>query len=494
VADQQPDPASPPAAPRENRLWLRATVALLSFVLLVGSGYAWATYRTFTNDIPHGDPVPPLAHGQRDADGGDLNVLLVGNDSRAGATPAELAALSAGADGGSVNTDTMIVLHLPANGSAPTLISIPRDSWVTIPGYGKGKINAAYGDAYADAKQQHKGEQAAQSAGLLQTIKTIDLLTGLHIDHYMQVDLLGFYRISNAIGGVRVCLNAAQNASTDKDAYGSGYSGIDLPKGVSIIKGKQALAFVRQRHGLPNGDLDRIKRQQYFLAAAFHKVASAGVLLNPFKLHDLLSAVGSSLLTDPSLDLLKLAQQLRTVASGNARYVTIPNDGPQLIYPDGVPTSIVGVDTGAMPGFIRELQGKPADPDLAAATSAAPRTVTMDVLNGTGGVGLAGRNAATLRGLGFHVDVVDSAPSTEATVIRYPNGSQGAAKAVLAAVPGAQLVETDSVRRVTLVLGTGGLQAQQPPAEKAAPTRPPASTTPAAPQPKPAPAGMGCIN
>src|SRR6201999_1846764 len=117
-------------------------------------------------------------------------------------------------------------------------------------------------------------------------------LTGLYIDHYMQVNLLGFYRISEAIGGVTVCLNAAQNASTDRDAYGSGYSGIDLPKGISVIEGAQALAFVRQRHGLPNGDLDRIKRQQYFLKSAFQKVTSAGVLLNPFKLRAMLGAIG----------------------------------------------------------------------------------------------------------------------------------------------------------------------------------------------------------
>ena len=98
-------------------------------------------------------------------------------------------------------------------------------------------------------------------------MRTIHALTGLHIDHYVQVNLLGFYRISEAIGGVQVCLQHAQNAHTDSDAFGSGYSGINLPTGVSTIKGTQALAFVRQRHGLPHGDLDRIKRQQYFLSA-----------------------------------------------------------------------------------------------------------------------------------------------------------------------------------------------------------------------------------
>ena len=278
---------------------LRASVALVSLAILVVSGIAWASFRHFTDNIPHGAAVPALAAGARDVDGRDQNIMLVGNDSRAGATSAELKALTVGRNDGEVNTDTMMVLHVPADGSRATIVSFPRDSWVDIPGNGKGKINSAYGDGYNAAKAAHKSEVAAQSAGLIMTIRTIEALTGLHIDHYMQVDLLGFYRISNAIGGVTVCLNAAQNPSTDADQFHKGYSGINLPKGVSVIKGKQALAFVRQRHGLPNGDLDRIKRQQYFLSSAFRKVTSAGVLLNPFKLHDLLNAVGSSLAHRP---------------------------------------------------------------------------------------------------------------------------------------------------------------------------------------------------
>ena len=457
VADRR-HPARRLASPRA-RFWLRLSVAALSFAFLIGSGLAWASFKNFTSDVPHGAPVPALAAGQQDPDGNAENVLLVGNDSRAGATKAELKALHDGGGGGGVNTDTMIVLHIPHDGSAPTLVSIPRDSWVSIPGYGKGKINSAYGDAYTTAKDDHRSEQAAQSAGLIETIKTIEALTGLHIDHYAQVNLFGFYRISNAIGGVTVCLNAAQNATTDSDAYGHGYSGIDLPKGVSVIEGKQALAFVRQRHGLPHGDLDRIRRQQYFLASALHKITSSGVLLNPFKLHDLLKAVGSSLLTDPSLNLLDLARQMESVAQGKIKYLTIPNDGPQMIYPDGVATSIVGVDTVAMPAFIRQLQGKPADPALTAATPAAATSVTLDVLNGTDTVGLAGRNATQLRKAGFHVDTVDSTDSpAETTQVEYPAGRQSAAKAVLALVPGAQPVLTSAVKRVTLVLGADGRQ------------------------------------
>jgi hypothetical protein len=306
----------------------------------------------------------------------------------------------------------------------------------------------------------------------------------------MQVSLLGFYRISEAIGGVKVCLTAAQNASTDRDNFGSGYSGIDLPKGVSVIKGAQALAFVRQRHGLPHGDLDRIKRQQYFLRAAFEKVASAGVLLNPFKLHDLLNAVGSSLLTDPGLDLLALARQFDSIGSGKIDFATIPNNGSQVIYPDGVETAIVAVNRAAMPAFVAQLEGK-GDDALKRATPAAPRTVTVDVLNGTDVPRLASRNAAALRALGFRINAVDSASSTTpTTVVQYPPGQEARAKAVLRAVPGAKAVATPDVGRVTVVLGTDGRQVRG-----LAAATPKTGSGVASPRTKPAPdAGIPCID
>jgi LCP family protein required for cell wall assembly len=439
----------PERVPHRVRVAVRLVVAVVSLLTLVGSGLAWAVYQNFMAGIQHGDRVPALGKGQRDIDGSDQDILLLGNDSRAGATAAELRALSTQDDGGSVNTDTMMLLHIPADGGRATVVSFPRDSWVDIPDNGKGKINSAYGDGYAAAKAAGKNETQRASAGIRLLIRTITALTGLHIDHYVQVNLLGFYRISDAIGGVDVCLRQAQRDH---------YSGIDLPAGHSVIKGSQALAFVRQRHGLPAGDLDRIRRQQYFLSAAFDKVLSGGVLLNPFKLHDLLSAVGSSLLTDPALNPISLARQFQALAGGHISYATIPNDGAQLIYPDGVATSIVAVDSAAIPGFVKRLSGLPADPALAGARRARPGDVTLDVLNGTRISRLAGRNADALRAAGFHVDVVDSADPTAATTIEYPNGAEPAALAVAAQVPGATLAETSSVHKVTLVLGDNGVE------------------------------------
>ena len=147
-----------------------------------------------------------------------------------------------------------MILHVPADGSKATIVSFPRDSWVSIPGHGKDKINAAYVDGFNDAgKQGVKDLLSKQSAGILLAAQTITNLTGLHIDHYVQINLLGFYDISEAIGGVDLCLNEAQNVSTEGDpSHPNGYSGINLKKGWNRnVKGKQALAFVRQRHGFP---------------------------------------------------------------------------------------------------------------------------------------------------------------------------------------------------------------------------------------------------
>lgn len=468
------------------RVGVRAFFASVSLLILIASGIAWVTFENFASDVPHGDAVPGAS---ADPDGDDQNILLVGNDTRAGATRAELKALHTGHDRTTANADSMMLLHVPDNGSRPTLVSFPRDAWVEIPGHGMGKINSAYPDAYNAAKTSRRDEQGAQSAGIIGTIKTIQTLTGLSVDHYMQVNLLGFYRISQAIGGVKVCLKAAQNKTTDRDQFGSGYSDINLPKGKSVIKGAQALAFVRQRHGLPHGDLDRVKRQQYFLKAAFGEITSAGTLLNPFKMRDLLDAVGQSLLTDPDLDLLDLARQFQSLTSGKINFATIPNNGPKLIYPDGVETSIVEVNKAALPAFVSQLQGK-SDSALTDADPADPASVTVDVLNGTGTARLAARNADALAKLGFKVNTVDSTSTTKNTTVQYPAGKESEAKAVLAVIPRAKPVQTPAVARVTVVVGANNMLVKG----VTAPAAPKPAATTGGTTKAPGDGGLGCID
>jgi LCP family protein required for cell wall assembly len=440
---------------------LLSLCTIASILLLLLYTIVWWKYRAF-NEHLNKLSIAGLQHGK------DLNLLVVGNDDRSDATDAELAALGTTRDGGSLNTDTMMIIHVPASGAKATLISLPRDSWVKVPGYGMGKLNSAYPDAYNAASGSLNDKRTAGAKLLVQTVHN---LTGLTIDHFVSVDLLGFYRISNAIGGIRVNMcNAVQDS----------YSGINLHQGVNVIEGTQALAFVRQRHGLALSDLDRVKRQQYFLTASFRKITTAGVLLNPFKLQRLLNAVSSSLYMDSTLNPLSLARQVENLSANNIVGKTIPTTNGTL--DDG--TSILSVDPAQVKTFIAGVLGGD-DTKLSAATPASPATVTVDVLNGGTVNGAAAVSAAALHKAGFGIGQVGSASTSAAnTTIEYSSGQEAAARAVKIYVPGAIFLKVDGLSHVTLLLGADGMHALS--------ARPTASAP--AKTPKPAAIDAGCIN
>lgn len=335
---------------------VKTVAALLSLAVVLTSGYAWASYRTFESNVTNIQAIVPVTPEQKkqDVDGADQNILLVGNDDRTGATPAELAQMHTGTDDGAVNTDTVVLLHVPANGARATGISFPRDSWVTIPGHGKGKLNSAYELGTQD------GGGAKGGAQLL--IATVKLLTGLSIDHYVAVSMLSFLRIAEVLGPIDVCLNQA----TQDD-----YSGANFKAGKQTLQPAQALAFVRQRHGLLGGDLDREIRQQYFLSAEFHKLASAKTLANPLKTQKLLSTLGKSIVKDTGLNLPQLAVQLQNLSSGNLKFAPLPITGTPDIYPYGYKISIVAVNYPAIPAFVASIIGKPATSKAPSATASA---------------------------------------------------------------------------------------------------------------------------
>ena len=436
---------------------LRVTAAFLSVLVLVASGVMWFLYRDFSTKV---DRVNAIGATHDDVDGRDTNILLVGSDDRTNATPAELKELST-TEQVTNSTDTMILVHIPADGRKATAVSFPRDSWVTIPGCsGQHKLNSAYINGATDCGTT----KADPDRGRQKLVETISELSGLKIDHYVEVDLLGFYRITKAVGGVQVCLNQAQ-----KDSF----SGIDLPKGVSTIEGKQALAFVRQRHGLPRGDLDRIVRQQYFMSAVFRKVTSLGVLTNPIKLKRLLDAVGSSMRMDADLDPIQLAGQLRGLAAGNVTFTTIPTEGGGVRNGQDV----ILVDESAIPRFFESVINPPKPKT---AVKPAPRgEVTVTVFNGSGRSGLAAQAASGLTKAGFKVGGTGNADRQDysRTEIRYGAGGEAGARAVLAVVPSATLVQRDGVSGVQLVLGSdfGSIGAGTPSKAPAASGSPKAS-------------------
>ncbi|TWP35129.1 LytR family transcriptional regulator [Leekyejoonella antrihumi] len=204
--------------------------------------------------------VDAIPTSNRPPAGKGTNVVLVGSDSRAGLTSAQAHKLGTGGSNvsaGAAHTDSIMILHMPASGS-PTLVSVPRDSWVPIPGHGSGKINSSF--TYGGGK-------------LL--VQTIENSTGLRIDDYMEIGFGGFAGVVNAVGGVRMCLPEAV-----KDSYAH----INLPKGCQVLDGANALGYVRSRHAFATGDLARVQHQREFLAALMKKVASPSRLLVPWRL------------------------------------------------------------------------------------------------------------------------------------------------------------------------------------------------------------------
>lgn len=424
---------------------LPAIAGVLTAALVLPAGYAAYSYARFDRGVTRVDaiPAPSSSSTPDDVDGEALNILLVGDDHRPdGASPEVLAELGTEDDGGATNTDTMIVLHVAGDGRSATMISLPRDSYVDIPGHGRDKLNAAF--AYGE-------RDGGAGAGAQLLVSTVQDLTGLTIDHFVRVSLLGFYDVVQALGPVDVCLNAPV-----KDRW----TGLDLPAGTSTLDAKQALAFVRQRHGLPGGDLDRQVRQQYFLTIEAERLLSAGTLLDPVKSGSVLDAVSGSLEMDAGLDVLRLARQVQHLRPEAIRSATIPVTGTPTITVGGRPLSIVEVDHEAMPAFVAELIGPTqAYEDSSAADASA---VTVQVLNGSGATGAAGTATDALAALGFVTTEPGSSPTTSVSTVRYPAGQEAQARAVAEAVPGATPVQSADVTSVTLVLGTDGVAVPLP--------------------------------
>lgn len=343
-------------------LALRTCVALLSLTVLAVAGYAdlmLGSLRESVTTTPALDRVPDTP---TDVDGA-IDILLIGTDSRTDAQgellPSEtLRELRTGNVPG-VRTDTIIILRLPRDGDPPRAVSIPRDSWVDVPTGDKAKITAAFNLAkQAEIQRLHDEgiedqafvERQSDDVGRQALVQTVQNLVDVRIDHYAEVSLLGFYLLTEAIGGVDVCL---------KNAVHDPKSGAKFPAGHQTISGSDALAFVRQRHNLSRGDLDRIVRQQVFLGSALNKVLSAGTLANPAKLSQLLAAVRRSVVLDEDLDVLEFVQRLRGLAAGDVEFVTIPVLTITGRSPDG--QSIVEVDVEQVREFVHGLIDGPPE-------------------------------------------------------------------------------------------------------------------------------------
>ena len=246
----------------------------------------------------------------RPAAASGTNWLIVGSDSREGLSDQEVKDLHLGKIEGR-RTDTIILLHKPESG-APTLVSLPRDSYVPIPGHGRDKLNAAY---------------ALGGAPLL--AQTVETVTGLHLDHYAEIGFGGFVGMTDAVGGVELC---------PKRKIKDRKSGLDVAKGCQEMDGATALAYVRARYFDPTGDLGRVERQQEFLGAVFDEAASPATLLNPFRILSLGNAATTALTIDEGdgpVSLVQFALTMRAVAGGKGNRITVPVADPNYRTPSG---------------------------------------------------------------------------------------------------------------------------------------------------------------
>src|SRR5690348_5255904 len=355
---------------------------------------------------------------------GAQNILLMGLESRTdwngNILPNDiLRALHAGSRQGIENgvggnaTNTLILIHIPAGGKKAVAFSIPRDDWVNFPqtydGQTQGKIDQAYGDAMAEKQSQlyqqdpkmPRNQIAFQGneAGRAATVATVESFTGVHIDHFAEINLDGFYELAKVLGGVQVCLKHPVALDT--------YSGFYAKRaGYQHLNAKMALAFVRQRHGLLNGDLDRTHRQQAFLASVMQQLRTEGVLGDLTKINSLLSVAKQYVITDSGWNLLDFATQMRSLTSGSLRFNTLPIQS--YITIEGQSANQVDVP------YIQQLVHNTFYPPPGAASSSKPQpkstvtvspaeaaATTVDVFNGGSTPGLAGQVSAALVKDGF---------------------------------------------------------------------------------------------
>ncbi|MEK1147905.1 LCP family protein, partial [Mycobacterium ulcerans] len=283
-----PTPAPPPrpAAPKarrkktERRWGKIVALSLLTAVLLAGAGILGGAL--WLDTALHREPVL-RDYADRPGPGRGTNWLIVGSDSRQGLTTEQQQELTTGGDPGDGRTDTILLVHLAGLGSStPTaLVSIPRDSYVPVRGYGRDKINAAF---------------AIGGAPLL--VQTVEQATGLRIDHYAEIGFGGFAELVDALGGVRMCLT---------EPIGDPLAGIDLAPGCQQLDGRSALGYVRSR-ATPRADLDRMINQRQFMSALLRRAENPAVWLNPWRWYSVPRAAAAALTVDQGAHVFDLAR------------------------------------------------------------------------------------------------------------------------------------------------------------------------------------------
>ncbi|CAL9536565.1 Polyisoprenyl-teichoic acid--peptidoglycan teichoic acid transferase TagU [Nocardiopsis dassonvillei] len=413
----------PSRSVRRRRAGL-VVMGFLSVVVLLASGTSWALTGWMSGSLNRFDVFGDMADGDRPEETGGLTFLVIGSDSRDSLAEEDRAALSVGSTPGR-RSDTMMLVRLNHERDRVTVVGLPRDLWVEIPGEGEDKLNAAY--AYG-------GPQLA--------VRTVESVTDVRIDHYVEVDFSGFVGVVDALGGIEVCLPEAIN---DPKAH------LDMAAGTHRVDGTEALAFARTR-ATPRGDLDRIDRQQQVLAAMLDQALSSETLSDPGKLTAFLDSALSSVTVDEGLDtstINQLAYQMRNLDLGEVTFAQVPIADMDFWTPRG-DVALVWDEPAARDLFAdinadRPIAEPPAGPsEEEGEGEPSPSDIRVRVFNGTGTPGLGASLDGALEGAGFQVPDAASDWSSRdvaATQVRYGADDAAAAEYVAGLVPGAEAVE-----------------------------------------------------
>jgi LCP family protein required for cell wall assembly len=458
LLDSPRSPAGTPVVPRRRsrgerwRRWLIGLAVVLAVLVVLVAGFGTLAYYKLDSNIRNERIDDALGERPTRASAGPqrpLNIVLIGSDTRAGGN----AEYGRGVEG--ERGDVTILLHLSADRQRAVAVSIPRDSVVQIP-------SCRRPDGTQSPPQRGLFNSAYSMGGSACTIRTLEELTDVYVDHHVVVDFEGFKNMVDALGAVEVCVSRDVD---DED------SGLRLTKGRHEVRGEMALAFVRNRKGLGDGsDLSRIERQQAFLSSMIQKATSLGVLTNPKRLYDFLDAATRSVTTDPGLaslnELRKLAQSVQGIGLDRIRFVTVPVE-PYPPNPNQVRWSQPRADT--LWRLLRTDEPLPGDPVASPAPSTPsasptakptvrtpPSRVRVRVLDGSGRPSLALTAAADLRGLGFNVldGVGEAGSGVMRTIVRHSPAYDESGRTLSSAVPGSTALATPGLgRTLEIVIG-----------------------------------------
>ncbi len=425
----------------------RRIAAAMSAVIVVGSSLGWGLSGRYVGAKKTVNVFGGLNQDNRPkvVSREGMTILAVAVDDRSGLTRKQENELHVGhGDYGAARTDTIMLIRIAPGGGGATAVSLPRDSWLSIPAYTD--TNGKPHDATQD-----RINTLLERGGAALMIKTLEGITNLRIDHFVSINFAGFLNMVDAVGGVPMCIPKALHDTS---------AGLDLTAGQHVLSGRQALAYVRARH--IDSDFGRMQRQQRFLSSMAQRAMSAGTLLNPLKLNNFIDATMSSITTDETLGrdaIMNLALRFRSLKLSKIHFLTVPiGNGNARVNGNSV---VLWNDKEAKKLFTRMANDWPIVNAATTTTTtstltAAPGTIKITVLNATAVSGLARKAAESLAKVGFGFEgQPGNAPSTAAatTLITYPKSAAEAVKTLAASIPFAKLSEQANATGITVLVG-----------------------------------------